>query len=248
VRACRRIYYPIILLQIKEKVNSFVYTGKKGEKMILIYGKNKNLCLSAREIFLGMGYIPELADGDDMPEARHHGVIILGRDDRVFGREFVQKLRTGSPKTPIIAVREDLLPVSDGVDAVFPCSLSVAYTAREMEKIAGARGCRKIGEYAVGGLSAAVGEGVIFRGEAVEMTKAEVGILRTLLAAYPSGLSAEEIAALAFRLGREPSASGVRTHISAINRRLREVAGESLLSSLDGRYHIKIRPREAITV
>lgn len=217
--------------------------------MILIYGKNKNLCSSAREIFLGMGYICEVCDGGEvLPDARHHGVILLGRDEMYAGSEFVQKIRTGSPKIPIIAVREDLHTVSDGVDAVFPCSLSVAYTAREMENIAGKRGCRKIGEYAVGGLSAAVGEAVIFRGEAVEMTKAEVGILRTLLAVYPSGLSAEEIAALAFRLGREPSASGVRTHISAINRRLREVAGESLLSSSDGRYHIKIRPREAITV
>lgn len=216
--------------------------------MILIYGKNKNLCLSAREIFLGMGYISEVADGEALPKARHHGVILLGRDEPYAGRELVRKIRTAFQKMPIIAVREDLHTVSGEVDAVFPCSLSVAYAAREMERIAAARGCTPIGRYAVGGLSATVGEAITLYGETVELTKAEGAILRALLAVYPSGLSAEEIAGLAFRGGREPSSSGVRTHISAINRRLRAVARESLLLSDGGRYHIKIRTREAITV
>ena len=216
--------------------------------MILIYGKNKNLCRSAREIFLGMGYISEVADGGVMPETRHRGIVILGRDDAVFGREFVQKIRTGAAKTPIIAVREDLLRVADGVDAVFPCSLSVGHTVREMERIADGRGCPRIGEYAAGELSAAVGKAIMLYGEAVEMTKAEGLILRTLLAVHPVGLSAEGIAELAFRAGREPSASGVRTHVAAINRRLRAVAGENLLLSDGGKYGIKIRAREEITV
>ena len=216
--------------------------------MILIYGKNKNLCLSAREIFLGMGYISEVADGEALPKARHHGVIILGREGEFAGREFVQKLRTWAPKMPIIAVREDLLTVSGGVDAVLPCSLSVAYAAREMDRIAAARGCTPIGRYMAGGLSAVVGEAISLYGESVELTKAEGAILRALLAVYPSGLSAGEIAGLAFRGGREPSSSGVRTHISAINRRLRAVGGENLLLSDGGRYSIKIRTREAMTV
>ena len=216
--------------------------------MILIYGKNKNLCLSAREIFLGMGYISEVSDSETMPEARHHGVILLGRDEPYAGREFLQKIRTGSPKMPIIAMREDLHTVSLAVDAVFPCSLSVAHTVRQLEEIAMARGCTRIGEYSAGELSAVVGEAITLYGEAVEMTKAEGAILRALLAVYPVGLSVEEIARLAFRTGREPSASGVRTHISAINRRLRTVAGESLLFSDGGRYHIKIRARELLTV
>ena len=216
--------------------------------MILIYGKNKNLCLSAREIFLGMGYISEVADGEALPKARHRGVILLGREESHAGRELVRKIRTVFPKMPIIAVREDLHTVSGEVDAVFPCSLSVAYATREMERIAASRGCTPIGKYAVGGLSAAVGEAITVHGEAVKLTRSEGAIVRSLLAVYPCGLSAEGIAGLAFRSGREPSASGVRTHIAAINRRWRTVTGENLLLSDGGRYSIKIRVREAITV
>lgn len=198
--------------------------------MILIIGKNRCPVLSARDIFFGMGIITEACEPSEARDrlcARHNAVVAVGRDLGMAAAELLDIIRRARPKIPIIALREDFCsPEAVGFDAVYPGALYCALAVKRLCELAAERDLRAVGDYSLFGLSARAGERVLFDNEELPLTKSEAAVLRTVIAFFPDTVYADVIRTLAFRNGREPSESGVRTHISAINKKLSAAGAE----------------------
>ncbi len=206
--------------------------------MLLITGKNRGSVLAAREIFFGMGIICELCDPSEVKSRlsqRHSTVLAVGRELGIKGDELCALIRKGKPMIPIIALREDFCSSeAKSFDAVYPNSLYCTTAISKMREISKIRAARTIGEYATADISAFAGADVFLCGKRLLLTKSEAAVLRTLIAFYPERVTADGIATFAFRCGREPSTSGVRTHICAINKKLSAVSDISISSARDG--------------
>ncbi len=63
-------------------------------------------------------------------------------------------------------------------------------------------------------------------------TKTEVMILRYMISAYPNPKSADDILKYCFRQSRQPESSSVRTHISVMNKKYRELFSRNLIESV----------------
>ena len=210
--------------------------------MLLIVGKSRGSTTAAREIFFGMGIICEICDPVEVElrlSVRHSTVLAVGRELEITASDLCERIRRITPRIPIIALREDIFSENAKCfDAVYPNSLYCTAAISKMREISVERGVRGVGEYSIPGISAFAGAEVFVGDKRLLLTKSEAAVLRTVIAFHPEGISAEGISAFAFRYGREPSSSGVRTHICAINKKLSTVSDISLSSARDG-YVIK---------
>jgi DNA-binding response OmpR family regulator len=99
------------------------------------------------------------------------------------------------------------------------------------------------GTYRLDGIKAsAISRQPSFLHYTLPLTKTETMILRTLIKTYPRRVGASEILKYAFRQSRIPDISNVRTHISVINRKYREMRGENLIAFDPGRGYIILTP------
>ncbi|MBQ2793603.1 MAG: hypothetical protein IJF05_02760 [Clostridia bacterium] len=205
--------------------------------MILITGKERGFCLTAREILFGMGIICELCEPWEVSSRllkRHSAILSVGRDLGMEAWELVSGIRSSDPKIPIIAVREDFCSREAVLfDAAYPSSLYCALAVRRLCELAAERGIRRAGEYRTGELSVVAGRALL-GGASLSLTKSEAAVLGSIIAFYPEKILAGKISELAFRHGREPSESGVRTHISAINKKLSAAGAPMRVFADDG--------------
>lgn len=132
----------------------------------------------------------------------------------------------------------------------FPLPLEVAYPRdayvpsilSDMIDQLTARGRRKLGAYRRGELDASAELATpTLRGEALPLTRTETMIVRALLRAYPTPLTAERILRYAFRQSRLPCPASIRTHVSIINKKCRINAGRNIITSKsEGGYVIDV--------
>ncbi len=218
--------------------------------MILIIGKGRAPVGTAREIFFGMGIICESCEPCEVKSRlsdRHSAVLSVGRNLGMEAGELVAGIREINRELPVIALREDFCSREAAeFDAVYPNSLYCTLAVKKMRELAEERGLRAVGDYSLHGLSVRAGEATLLSGERVPLTKAESAVLRTVIAVYPEKITAQVIAELAFRAGREPSASGVRTHISAINKKLSALQSEHIIAATGEGYTVGQRTPAAI--
>ena len=209
--------------------------------MLLIIGRDAGALASVRDIFFTMGMITELSHpigAKNTLSPRHSAVIVVGRELGMGARELLRMIRSVRGDIPTVAIREDVLSDDAGAfDAVFPNSLYCAGVIARVCEIAQKRGIKEPGRY---GFDRIIRHGTALSvgGESIPITKTECAVTSVVMAFSPISVSGEDIRTLAFRSGREPSLSGVRTHISAVNRRLCPF-GYRITSRGDG-YQIKI--------
>ena len=86
------------------------------------------------------------------------------------------------------------------------------------------------GNYRLCGIDASVTKREVFYfDDVLHLTKTETAILRFLIRAYPLGLSAAEMLDMLFRPSKRPEASDIRTHISSMNKKFRDLTGRALI-------------------
>ena len=202
------------------------------------------------EIFMTMGFVTECVTPERAATVlahRHHGVLVLGRRACADAGEFVGELRAVRGPVPIFSVRDDLSAEAYRYfDGVYPNSVYSAGIVGDLIRLANKRGQVPIGEYRAGELCAEVGRREVTLGEVpLGLTRTEAGILRYLICMDPTAVRARDVLTHAFKTARMPTEAGVRTHISAINRKVQAVCGRPLISS-EGGYRLILR--EAVTV
>ena len=163
-------------------------------------------------------------------------VIILNSDSLTDKSGFAEIMRSYTD-APIFAISDS--PEYDDryiFDKVFILPLSAPEILDEIRRYSVLRGLAPPAEYKTEKINASIDSAFPkFSGEALPFTKTETMILRTFISHHPSPLKAERILKCAFRKRRMPDLSCVRTHISIMNRKFREIYGKNLICQSSGK-------------
>ncbi len=207
--------------------------------MVLIISQSAKRAAAYRDMLYYMGIPSETMIGN-VPHntALRYRMGLIISDDREIEKEYIKRLKLTLGKLPLFSVGN--AKNEDGVLYAFPKSATANEIIKKGEKMIEALALTPVCEYALFGIDAsAKNESVSYFGKRIHLTKSELLILRTLIAAYPSSLKASEILKIAFKESRAPMASSVRTHISMINKRFNLAFDNKIIFSENGGYKIK---------
>ena len=214
--------------------------------MILIINRTKRDAVSLAEMFYLMGVLARGATPSDaLSEISLQYKVALIRSPEVLPdkADFAARLRSYA-NIPLIAIT-DTPDIKDShiFDLIIKRS---TYSSKMLEHIR--RFCEKLriqppGSYSLEGIKAYAASNVpTFLHSELPLTKTETMVLRTLIKTYPRRVAAAEILKYAFRQSRTPDISNVRTHISIINKKFRELRGENLIAFEEGRGYVILTP------
>ncbi len=197
--------------------------------------------------FLSIGVTP--SDAVNEISELYRAVIVTSLSRITSPKELVCRLRERSA-APIFSITDK--PGGDMAeifDAEIKRGAYAAVIAEEVIEFCDAHELVIPGHYTALGIDASADlDGATYFWEPLPFTKTECMILRYLIRAYPTPVSAEKILKYAYRPSRRPDAANIRTHISIMNKKFRSVTGRSLINAEFGEgYYISARA-EALTV
>ena len=214
--------------------------------MILIIDTNKRRADSISDIFYYMGILsravtPKEAFAEISPLYR--AVIISDPSSFPDIKDFKERLSSYS-SAPLYSLSE--MPESDAQGDLFRISFREnSYSSTIAASIADDLKAQKlpvIGTYRLAGIDASCDVRATALDSALPFTKTELMILRYLIASYPTPQSAKKILKYAFKPGRAPDISGIRTHISVMNKKFRQLMNKTLVISLPEKGYVVATP------
>ena len=216
--------------------------------MILIISQNKRKATALSDILyymgvLSLGVTPKEALSEISPD--YSAVIVTNPEILPDAADFVKRLRRYASDTPIFSVSDSTDNAS--LKSLFNLSLPDSiYSTTMIAKISLfclENGKRAPGAYSIAGIDAGCDlSEPLFFDEKVALTKTETMILRYLIRIYPRKAKAAQILTHAFKSGRNPEPSSVRTHISVMNKKFRQSFSHPIISSSEGGGYTVLTP------
>ena len=214
--------------------------------MILVIDKNKKNAVSVAEMFFYMGVIAKactLSETFSEISNKYRAVVLLSTDSYPDAEDFIKRLRAYNVSMPIFAVGESENINLPDIATVFPYS---AYASEILSKILKYTADNELpspGDYKLAGLDLSCdAASPSYFWTPFPLTKTESMIVKYLIRSYPRPTSAEEILKYAYRESRVPESSNVRTHVSVINKKFRELTGRNLIDMTMGIGYSIITP------
>ena len=169
---------------------------------------------------------------------RHRAVIFVHPEQMISLKELVTLIKSFSLDTSVFAISDnefcdsanspEIYSLFDRVFADGAPSSSLIYSIIDYQS------CLKretIGSYRLAGIDASINNALpTYFDRPINLTKSESMILRFLIASYPIKKSAKEIMKYAFRIGKAPEPSSLRSHISHINAKFNDIFGKNVIS------------------
>ena len=204
--------------------------------MILIIGSQKKNAQAISDIFYYMGVIsyavtPTEALSD--MSSLYRAALILEPESLPDVEDYLAKLRSYSSKTPVFAITD-----KDGTNrfAFDGCFKNNVYSSSLIEEIVIYQKKNNLplsAHYRLAGIDASCYlNNVTAFDDKIPFTKTETMILRYLIASYPTPVSASDIIKYAFKPTRKPEMTSIRTHISVMNKKFRDVRNKKLFMSI----------------
>ncbi len=214
--------------------------------MLLIIDKSKKKANSTAEIFRYMGVVAraETHENAFAEISLLYRAILLTSPELIpdLG-DFIRKLREYASSIPIFIVSDKEYSGKFAPDAIIDTKTTSAMLIKRIIEFCDTNGLVPPGEYKLAGLDASPSLGcVTYYSQPIPLTKTESMILRVLMRAYPIPLTPRSILKYAFAQSRLPDVTGIRTHVSAINRKFRDVEGRRLIISDDSRGYVILTP------
>ncbi len=203
--------------------------------MILIIDNDKSTAQGLCNMFYFMGYLCRAIRPCELQATisqKYRAVVLTepSRPDAIL--ELVATVRRYAGAIPIFACegagRAD--GAAHGVVS-FPRTVYASELSDRILSYCRQHGHPTPGEYVSGALDASIDKVTTYRDQAVCFTKTENMIVRFVIRSASSPVKPQDILKNAFRPTHLPEISNVRTHISLINRKFRELFGENLISS-----------------
>jgi DNA-binding response OmpR family regulator len=214
--------------------------------MIMIVNKSRKDAQSLADMFHYMGLITLAATPSEALSKisiSYHAVIIQEPNTLADKADYVQRLRSYI-NIPIFAMTkyED-----DNDKTIFDGIISSGtYASRIYRYIEGYAKKQNIvspGKYKLAGIDASVNLFFpMYFFTKLPFTKTELMILRTLMCAYPIPINAESILKYAFRPSKRPEVSNIRTHISIMNKKFREMQNRNVIILAPGKGYCILTP------
>ena len=167
----------------------------------------------------------------------YKGVLIIAPESYPDIKDYLFKLKGYMKSIPVFALtdKKDAI-LYELFDIVFEQSTKSPYIASEIVEYCVREGFKPIGYYKLAGFDASADRiGVSYFYSDLNFTKTEAMILRYLISTYPTPQTVDDILRHAFKPSRTPESASIRTHISAMNKKLQNVTG---------RKHIELYPHK----
>ncbi len=218
--------------------------------MILILNDNAKEAQTLSEIFRHMGILATAATtGSFYKEysSKYRAILVMEELYLKIDLAGLSDIRAYSQKTPVFALLDGCEPRCDATSEMYDGTLRidgnyVKMTNRLIDAVE-RLGLIPPGCYALAGLYAGADrERVLFFDTPLHFTKTETMLLRYLMASYPVPQRSEDILRYSFKPTRMPEPSSIRTHISVINKKFRQVTGDNLISTAEEGGYIILTP------
>lgn len=203
--------------------------------MILIVDRSLRDGNTVADIFAYMGLVARAVKPQDTAgEISHrYRTVLLPHPETIIDLpDFIYRFRSFAGGIPIFALSPEpkTFPYPSLFDGVYAENSLSSTVLGGMRNFCRAHELPLPGNYRLCGIDASVSRrGVFYFDTFLSFTKTEKAILRFLIRAYPLGLPAQEMLDMLFRPSKRPEISDIRTHISSMNKKFRQVTGRALI-------------------
>lgn len=214
--------------------------------MLLIINKSHKDGNSAVEIFRYMGILAR-AEAPDTAFSEislmYRAVLVMNPYKLPDEKDYIKALRSYAGKLPVFAMSNREIATKELYDMTFPEDITSSKLLLAILDYCERHNHLLPGEYMLSGINASIDlGGVTYYNDVIPFTKTETMILRLLIRTYPSPVSTKEILKYAFNQSKQPEESGVRTHISSMNKKFKSVSGRNFICSLNSEGYIISTP------
>lgn len=216
--------------------------------MILIISSTKKKAQAISDIFYYMGVLSYAATPSEALSeisSLYRALIILDPEELADAEDYLSRIRSYSSKIPIFTLSDGKDSLHNSFDGVFENSI---YSSTLIERIAYYQKQHALplsAHYRLAGIDASCYlKHVKAFDDLIGFTKTETMILRYLIASYPIPQSSSEIIKYSFKPSRRPELTSIRTHISVMNKKFREVRGRNLFLSIPGEGYVVATPEK----
>ena len=214
--------------------------------MILVVDRSRKNAANVADMFFLMGVLSRAVTiGEAFSEIsdNYRAVILLCPENFPDPEDFIKRLRKYSSTVPIFAMGNPDKSYSNLFAQIFS---RTAYASSVMEKIIGYAAENALsppGDYKLAGIDVSCDTASpTYFWTPLPLTKTESMIIKYLIRTYPKPTSAEEILKYAFRESRTPEISNIRTHVSVINKKFRNLANRNLIEMSFGKGYRVMTP------
>jgi len=217
--------------------------------MILIIDKSRKNAISVADMFFYMGILAKATTvGESFSEISdiYRAVIILSPETLPDTEDYVKRLHSYNLTVPIFAVGEPDKRLSNLFAGIFPVGTYASSIMAKILEYTLNNSLPQPGDYKLAGidLSCDLSTPTYFW-TPLPLTKTEAMIVKYLIRTYPRPTTAEEILKYAYRQSRTPEVSNIRTHVSIINKKFRNLANRNLIEMSFGKGYRVLTPEVA---
>ena len=214
--------------------------------MVLIISSSKKKAQVISDIFYYMGVISYAASPKEALSeisGLYRAALLLDPDELPDEESFTEKLRSYAASVPIFAISDNGKYNTAIYDGCFKNSI---YSSALVENIVRYQNERRLpltAHYRLAGIDASCNsERVTVFDTATSFTKTETMILRYLIASYPVPQNTKSIIKYAYKPTKKPETASIRTHISVMNRKFREITGKNLFIGIEKEGYVVSTP------
>ncbi len=166
-------------------------------------------------------------------DAPYRAVLFVNRNEHFEEEELAEIISSYRPNIPIFS--------HGGYDSIHIKSinsvLSLSESVKAMQNTAKKLSLPPVGEYELFDFSASIDKSSVhYKESPIPLTKTETMILRTFISFYPEPVSPVTLLKFAFRSSRAPDIGSIRTHLSLMNKKIRNLLGFSAFEFTDAGY------------
>lgn len=219
--------------------------------MLLIISSSKKRARAVSDTFYYMGMISyavtpteALSEISDL----YRAILLLDPEDIPDVEDYTDRLRAYNKHVPIfgISASEVKRDISKCFDSVFTYSACSGEILDDVVRYQTQRCLPVSAHYRLAGIDASCySNAVSVFNDRLDLTKTETMILRYLISTYPMPKSACDIIKYAFKPTRRPEVTSIRTHVSVINRKYRDLRGKNLFVNVPQQGYAICTPEES---
>lgn len=214
--------------------------------MVLIISASKKKAQVISDIFYYMGVVSYAASPKEALSeisGLYRAALLLEPTELPDEVSFTEKLRSYAFSVPIFAISDNHSYNEALYDGCFKNSIYSSTLVEEIVRYQNEHRLPLTAHYRLAGIDASCNiERVKIFDEITSFTKTETMILRYLIASYPAPQNAKSIIKYAYKPGKKPEIASIRTHISVMNRKFREITGKNLFANIDKEGYVISTP------
>lgn len=216
--------------------------------MVLIIDRSKRKAQAISDIFYYMGVISCAATPTEaLSEISgiYRSVLVIDPENLPDAEDFLSKLRSYNSSVPIFAISDApsySYPI-DSFDASFKNDVYSSDLVSEIVAYQSRRHLKLTAHYRLAGIDASCDkETPTVFDKLIPFTKTEIMILRYLIASYPIPQSSKDVIKYAFKPSKKPEETSIRTHMSMMNKKFREIRNKNLFIHIPAKGYVILTP------